>query len=245
MRTCGKKAAAAHKVHIIEPGPQQHTKIIDAPQVRVGGHSPGQGVLQHLFAHLILRIRQPKHHRGTIRTRAGQMLIHDPQDIQLVRIAHRPGHAGHIGRQGGRQRIAVMQGHGGQRQTPHRPVLTFKASLPLEDGRAPKTVIAGIPVAKRAVAQVLRKAGHIMIQGRQQAGAGDMRRKALFPRHMPGVPQHGAGMLFLEPHGPGIPLTKGILPLHIGGEPHFMRPDVFGVRQRWRFHGQGYTPREA
>ena len=59
------------------------------------------------------------------------------------------------------------------------------------------------------------------------------------------MPEHGKRMLFLETHGAVVPLTTVILAPRIGGKPFYMRQDISGFRQCYRFHVMAIRPADS
>ena len=109
-----------------------------------------------------------QHHRGVVRGGPAQVLVHDAQNIQLVRIAHHVGDKGHQRRRAGWQGKTVVHAHGGHDKLAGFVALVLQATLGLENAHPHLPVVARFPVAKGVVAQILLKAAHIMVQSRQQ-----------------------------------------------------------------------------
>lgn len=223
-----KLATAGGKVQVKKPSAQQQTKIIDAAQIRISGSAAFQSSPADRGAAEVRVVGQLQHHRGVVGAGAAQMLVHDAQDVQLVRVAHHIGGQRHPLRHAGRQGKAVVQGHGGQNNFAQGFVC--QTAFTLEDAHAQLPVVAGIPVAKRMVAQILLKPAYIVVQGGQQAGAGQRRRERLGRHNALGVGQHGLGVGQLQIQGSRIPVgTRRLLgpfPRRIGGKPGLVPADV-------------------
>ena len=237
---------AGREVHIVEPCPQQHPEIVDALQIRIGRHPSGQGIFQHFVAVEGGIIGQAQDNGGAVGPRAGKMLVHDTQDVQLVGITHGMADAGHPFRQARGQGKAVVQAHGSEHQLADGGRFVFQALFALEDAHAPLAVVAGLPVAEGMPAQVLLEAGDVMVQGRQQTGAVQRRCEPAARDDGTGMGQHLHGVVQFEIHGRRIAAVATTFLFaftgRVGGEPGFMTADVrqdggCGV------HVSGCTPR--
>ena len=235
MAVLHKLTAAGREVHVEKPGAEQHAKVIDAAQIGIGRHLSRQGRAQHGFPGQGGIIRQIQNHGGTVRAGTAQMFIHDPQNIQLVRVAHHMGGQFRFARQMRGQGKAVVQAHGGQHDLARGVGFPGQTRLAPEDFHAQQAVIAGFPVPEGMIEQILLKAGHVVIQRGQQAGTGQGGVKAFAGRYAAGVVQYGHGVPELEIHGRGVALFLGALSRGIGREPLFMRADI-------RIHDLGCTP---
>lgn len=206
MTVCYEASPALVKMHFMKPGAEQEPEIVYGEEIMVSGRASLHHIGNCFLAVKIRILGQGKDDSRMARSGLAEMLAHNPQNIELVGIAH------HIGREKDgrgqifRERIAVMQGDGGKNELRGRRRFPVKNLFGFQLPRSQKTVIAAYGILKRPVTQILPESAQIMVKSRQQDRAPDIPWGTLAFDYIAGVIKHIQRMLNLETDGKIVPL---------------------------------------
>ena len=180
-------------MHTVDPGAEQEPEVVDAREIVITGHFAPEGAADDFLREACGIIGLVQHNGPGAVPAAGKFLIHDTQNIELVRVPHKARCHAYVRGDVFGKPVGVMQAYSVEHGTGHIGLLREESVFFDEEG-AELAMVHGIPVAERTEEAVLLEAPQIVVLGGQEAGAGHGRGKILASRNLAGCLGHKLGV---------------------------------------------------